>query len=396
MALFSWKALTQEGKKSKGTIEAFSLHEAKEKLRQLNLIIVEITEVQKKETRISSLTQDNLVVFTSQLSQLIAAKIPLYEGLLALEEQARGEHFHGLILGVAERIKKGASLSRALQDFPDCFSPLYIALVQAGEAVGNLELALGRLSTLLTYQHKMGRQLMGALTYPLLLIGLMSIVLGVLVGFVIPSIEPLFEGRPLPAFTACVFGTAHFLRTFWPVLLIAIVVAAFVFFRQFRNKEARANMQRLFLKVPILNRYILHSSLARFAKTLATLLDGGLPLPNALAFAQEALHNMRLEEIIKRMSELVIEGKTISSGLSGYKEIPTLFIRMVKIGEETGKLSAMLNQVATIYEDDTERTLSRFISLIQPALLVLMGIVIGTVILSILLPLSSFSSTLQF
>lgn len=394
MALFAYQAFTKDGKKVKATIEAFSTQEAKEKIREQNLMLFDLKE-NVSSSAITPLSKDNLIILTSQLTQLMCAKIPLYESLLALEEQARGEASHAIILAIGERIKIGSSLSKALQEFPQSFSPLFRALIAAGEAVGNLELPLTRLTSLLTYQQRMAKQLMTALTYPLFLAVLMIVAISVLIGFVIPSLESLFEGRELPWFTAFVFSSSKTLRQYGPFIAIGTLTSSLFLFFYVRQKKTKSNLQRLALKIPFLKRYVIYSALSRFAKTLATLIDGGLPLTQALDFAKEALHNARLEEILQHVSIKVIEGKTISSELSRYKEVPSLFSRMVKIGEESGKLSPMLMQMATMYEEETERTLNRLVSLAQPILLVLMGGVIGSVILSILLPLSDFGAGLQ-
>jgi type II secretory pathway component PulF len=394
MGRYAYRAYTTDGKNTKGMVEALSDQEAKEKIRALNLILIDLKE-QLTNKGLKHLTKDNLIIFTSQLSQLVTAKIPLYESLLALEEQARGEPYHPLILAIGEKIKTGSSLSKALQEFPESFSPLYRALISAGEAIGNLELALSRLSSLLSYQRKMSKQLMSALTYPLFLGGLMIVALGVLIGFVLPSLEVLFEGRELPWFTACVFSVSHGVQHYWAIFVIALISGGLYVHFLMKKQKNKATMQKILLRIPVVNKYIIHAAMSRFGRTLATLIDGGLPLANALQFATEALHNARLEEILTKVTERVIEGKTISGELSRYKEIPSLFSRMVKIGEESGKLSPMLNQISAMYEEETERTLTRLVSLAQPILLIVMGAVIGAVILSILLPLSDFGSGLQ-
>lgn len=394
MGIYAYKAYTLEGKKAQGTLEAVSEQEAKQKIRELNLILSDLRQ-QAGRSGFKELTKDNLIIFTSQLSQLVTAKIPLYESLLALEEQARGETYHSLVLSLAERIKAGSSLSKAMGEFPQSFSFLYRALISAGEAIGNLELSLLRLTNLLSYQQKMRKQLMSALTYPLFLAGMMVVSIGILIGFVIPSIESLFEGKNLPWFTEVVFSTSAFVRGYWYIIMIATLSTAIFLYTQLQKPTVKAKIQRFALKIPIMNRYIIHASLARFARTLAILTDGGLPLTQSLAFATEALNNARLQEILNNAASRVMEGKTISNELVKYKEIPSLFARMVKIGEEAGKLSPMLSQVAQLYEEETERTLEKLVSLTQPILLIIMGIVIGSVIVSILLPLSDFGTSIE-
>ena len=392
--IYQYKAFTRQGKPTKGTIEAANANEAKEQLRDMQLIVSSI-EPQNKGKKQLKLSRDNLRIFTSQLAQLLAAQIPLYESLLALEEQARQEPYHQVILGLTDRIKRGSSLSQAMQDFSESFSPLYRALISAGEAVGNLELALNRLNNFLVHDNKIRKQLISALIYPALLTGLLVVAVTVLVGFVIPALEQLFEDKNVPQFTKMVFSTAKFLRE-WGVLVVGTLVGlGFYTFYRLRNPKTKASIQRNILHVPLINRYVILSSLSRFARTLGTLLEGGLPLTISLAYAKEALGNARLNEIMNRVEHKIIEGIPFSVELSRYKEVPPLFSRMVHIGEESGKLSSMLGQLATLYEEETERTLTRVVALAQPVMLLLMGGLIGGVLLSILMPLSSFGSSIQ-
>jgi len=394
MAIYTYQAYTRDGKKTKGSLEALSEQEAKEKIRASDLILSSIAQ-QGARAGFSQLTKDNLIIFTSQLTQLISARIPLYESILALEEQARGENYHPVIQSIGERIKAGTSLSKAMSDFPQSFSPLYRALIQAGEAIGNMELSLSRLTSLLSYQQKMRKQLLSALTYPLFLMGLMFVSLGIMIGFVVPSLEGLFEGRELPWFTALVFGVSSQVRAYWPLVALLLGTGGLLTYYQLRKQSTKIKIQKLLLKTPVVSRYIIHSALSRFARTLATLTEGGLPLINSLHYATEACHNARLEEIFKEVSERAVEGRVISEELKKYREIPPLFCRMLKIGEDSGKLAPMLIQVATIYDDDTERTLARIVTLAQPVLLIIMGALIGGVILSILMPLSDFGAGME-
>ncbi len=392
--LYEYKAFTKQSKAVKGTMEAASAKEAKDKLRDMQLIVSALFE-QKKGRKRLKLSKADLLIFTSQLAQLLAAQIPLYESLLALEEQARQETYHPVILGLTERIKRGSSLSQAMQDFSESFSPLYRALISAGEAVGNLELALNRLNNFLVHDNKIRKQLASALIYPALLSGLLVVAITVLVGFVIPALEQLFEDKNIPKFTQIVFSTAKFLRQ-WGVLVVGFLVGLGIYtFYKLKTPKTKASIQRNILHVPLINRYVILASLSRFARTLGTLLEGGLPLTVSLAYAKEALGNARLDEIMQRVEHRIIEGIPFSTELSRYKEIPSLFSRMVLIGEESGKLSSMLNQLATLYEEETERTLTRVVSLAQPVMLLLMGTLIGGVLLSILMPLSSFGSSIQ-
>ena len=394
MTLFRYSAYTKDGKKVKGSIEASHIGEAKEKIRELQLLLTSLKQDSKASVE-SQLSKDSLVVFTAQLSQLISAQIPVFECLLALEEQSRTEPFHPIILGLAERIKTGHSLSRAMQDFPDCFSPLYRSMIAAGEAVGNLELTLSRLTQLLGHQQKVRKQLLSSLTYPFFLAALLCVAVIILVAFVIPSLAVLFEDREVPAFTRFVLDTSAFLRSWGPLLLLVVASGGVWVFFQFRSREKKGQLQRLLLKLPFFSSFVVRTALSRFGRTLCTLLEGGLPLTSAMKLSEEAIQCVPVEEIVAAIREKLIEGRSFSSELARYPEIPPLFCRMVKIGEDSGKLSPLLGQVATMYEEESERAVQKLVTLTQPVLLLIMGIFIGGVLLSILLPLSDFGSTLQ-
>ena len=231
--------------------------------------------------------------------------------------------------------------------------------------------------------------------YPALLLVLLVLAITILVGFVIPSLESLFDDKEVPAFTQIVLSTSRFLREWGGTIVLSIAALTSYIWYRFKNPKTKAMFQRKILHVPLLSRFVILSCLARFAQTMSTLLDGGLPLVNSLAYAKDALNNARLEEVVENVESKIVEGVAFSQELSRYKEIPPLFSRMVAIGEESGKLSGMLGQIGVMYEEETERVLLRIVQLAQPVLLLLMGGLIGGTLLSILLPLSSFGSSMQ-
>ncbi len=394
MTLYSYKAFTKDGKRTQGAIEATTVLEAKDKIRSMQLMLSHLA-IEKKTNRKHALSADALLVFTSQLSQLISSKIPLYESLVALEEQSRSESYHPVLAGLTERIKRGTSLSQAMADFSDSFSPLYRALISAGEAVGNMELTLNRLHSLLSHQNKIKKQLVSAMIYPALLLGLLFFAIGILVGFVIPSLESLFEDKAIPTFTQVVLSTSRFLHEWGLVLLGGLIGLGAFGYIQLTLPKRRVWIQKKLVHVPLIGTYVIQSCLGRFARTLSTLLEGGLAVTTALSFSRESINNARLDEIMQQVEAKIIEGIPLSQELGRHKEVPSLFVRMISIGEESGKLSGMLAQIATLYEEETERTLMRIVQLAQPVLLLVMGGLIGGVLLSILLPLSSFGSSIQ-
>lgn len=395
MGIFVYQAVRSDGQRLKGSLEAASFDEAKRLLREQQLIILRLEEGACAKDKPLQMSFEQRVIFTSQLAQLLEASVPLYEGLEALEEQAAGESHQPVISAIREQIRKGASFSTALNSYPDTFSPLYRAIVVSGESVGRLDSALLRLNQLLTSDQQSRQRLVAALLYPCILAVLLVAAVGVLIFFVIPSIEGLFEGQELPVFTSFVLAIAHFVHRniVWLTLLIGGgATAAFI---HFSKPVARTNFLAKMLKWPIAGPYLMKSAIARFSKTLSNLLAGGTPLSSALVFAKEAMCNPVLEAEIEKATQEIIEGQTFSAATGRSQHIPPLFSRMVSIGEETGRLGSILANLAQLYEEDSDRVLDRAVSLLQPILLVTMGLIIGATLLAILLPLANFGAMIK-
>ena len=395
MGIFNYRAARPDGQRIKGALEASSPEEAKRLLREQQLIILELSIAAPAKKKPLGMSCDQRAIFTSQLAQLLEASVPLYESLEALEEQAGEESHQAVISAVREQIRKGNSFSTALASYPDTFPPLYRAIVVAGESVGRLDSALSRLNQLLSAESQSRQRLITALLYPGILSLLLVAAIGILIFFVIPSIEGLFEGHELPMFTSIILFIAHFVHrnVLWLFLIVGGGIAA-----AFYNLSKPAARQRLISRMltwPVIGPYLMKSALARFSKTLSNLLAGGTPLSSALVFAKEAIGNSVLEIEMERASKEIIEGQTFSGATGRSQLIPPLFSRMVRIGEETGRLAPILSNLAQLYEEDSDRLLERAVSLLQPVLLIAMGVIIGATLLAILLPLANFGELLK-
>lgn len=387
MTLFRYQAIDKAGKKQHGIIEAGHEKEAKQRLRIQGLMV---TEIQAKTAGSSKedLKGDVLVSFTLQLSQLLNAGVPLYEALLTMEEQSRAERYHRVIASLGSQIKEGSSLSRAMESFPGSFDKLYCAMVSAGEAVGSLPLVLNKLVELLTKRQTLRSQILTALIYPAVLAGFCLIVIGVLMGFVVPSIESMFEGKKLNGFTAMVLATSHFLRSYWWLYAPALFLGIGLLVYQLRRPKGKLWWQRTKLRLPFIRRLTIETATARFSRTLGTLLEGGLPLIDALRISRETMGNIVLEQDLKRAEEKIIAGSTLSTELIKTGMLPSMAARMLSAGEASGTSVLMLNKIADMYEYELEKTLTRLVTLAQPAILIFMGGLIGVVMMAILIPMS--------
>ncbi|MBS4169405.1 type II secretion system F family protein [Neochlamydia sp. AcF95] len=391
MPLYSYEALDPLGKKRTGLIEAQTEKEAKEKLRSQGTMLKKLalrTTISKKQ----NLKGDVLLAFTLQLSQLVSAGVPLYESLLALEEQYRTDSCHRVVLSLCEQIKAGQSLSQSMGNFPDSFDQLYCSMITAGEAVGALDIVLDKLSQLLQKQNKLKKQIITAMVYPAILAAFSFLIILMLLGFVVPSIEGIFVDRQLNGFTEFVLGMSRGFRSYWWIALPSALAGIIYLVHFLRSLHGRLWLERNMIKFPLLKTLIIQTCVARFCRTMGTLQQGGLPVINSLRISREVMHNVVLEEEVKKAEAKIIEGSSLSAELMHSRYIPKLVPRMLAVGEESGNATAMFNKVADIYENEIEKSLERVMALAQPVILIVMGTIIGVVLLAILLPLTDVSS----
>lgn len=391
MPLYNYQAISEDGKKIAADIEAESLQDAKQKLIRRQIAVIKISLLSEKEIQ-KSLTKKEVLSLTRELARLIQAGLPLFEGLSALEEKYRGQKPHKILLDLCERVKTGLPLSRALGRHSNSFDILYVSMIANAEKTGRLAQCLNELSQLLSRQLYIRKQVISALLYPSLLAVFCLIVLSSLLFFVIPSLQELFEGRPLHPFTQIVFSASRFacnsksfLLAFFSAFTAASIAAA-------ASKQWKTRILALCMRLPILNKLLAKIAFVRFARASATLLEGGLPIITAFAQARTVMRHALLEQAIAQAEERIAKGEPISAPFAHHLLIPPLVPRMLGIAEQSGKLSFTMQQIAEIYEDELETTLSHFASLAQPALLLFLGGLVGFILLSVLLPLTDVST----
>lgn len=391
MPLYQYQALDAKGKRKKGLIEAQGEREAKDKLRDMGVMVTSLAIKTSMSSR-QNLKGESLMAFTLQLSQLVGAGVPLYESLLAIEGQCRSEPYHRIVLSLCEQIKAGASLSQAMSAYPDSFNELYCSMITAGEAVGVLDDILEKLAQLLSKQIKLRGEIITAMVYPAILAGFSLLIILMLLGFVIPSIEGIFAERKLNAFTSFVLSVSHFFRDYWWIYVpvIAGTIGYLVYF--LRKPVGKLWLERTFLKTPLIKTLMVQAAVARFCRTMGTLLHGGLPLIESMRISRDVMRNSVMAEEVKVAEKRIIEGSSLGKELARAKLFPPMVAQMLSVGEDSGSVVTMFNRIADMYEQDLEKTLNRLMALSQPAILIVMGIVIGTMLLAILLPLTDVSS----
>lgn len=391
MPLFQYKVIGEDGRESKGIIDADSLFMAKERLRKQKLLISSIKGIASSSSR-TILNQSQLLSFTRELAQLLKAGLPLYESLVTIEEKHRQSKVHVLFADICDLLKNGSSFSSALGRYPETFHEIYISMVKSAEQSGSLYDAFAQLTLLISKQQKLKKQLLSSLAYPAFLGSFCLIVIVALFFFVIPSMKELFEGRSLHPLTSIVIGISNFLRDqiLWLVSFCFLTVS-FLYVLS-RRKKFREKLGFWLLKIPYVQKIIMQSALIRFFRAMYMLLNGGVTLVEALQFAKKVVNNTAFLSLIETTTCQVVEGKKISQLFAEAPFIPPLVLRMLAIGEETGNMGLMMKNMAEIYEEELDRDLQQLATFLQPAVLLFLGVVVGVVVLSILLPLTDVSS----
>lgn len=409
MAVFEYKGFDGAGKAVSGVIDAEAARVARSKLRSQGLFPTELNEQQagRGATKgkglsvevdfskyIERISVQDVATMTQQLSTLVGASIPMVEALTAMIDQVDKPKLRVILADVRDKVREGSTLADAMKPHPEVFDDLYVNMVRAGEASGALETVLIRLAAHTEALVRLRSKLIAALIYPVLmsLVGV-AIVLGLFV-FIIPKIKRVFDSfdAELPWITEFLLATSDFMTTFWWLLGIVVAAAIYGFRRWKKTEEGSRKFDALVLKMPVFGRINRVVAVARFCRTLATLLDSGVPILNALRITSTIVQNHVLSDVIDEAARNVTEGQSLAVPLKQSNQFPPLVTHMIAIGERTGELENMLGKVADAYEAEVETTVETLTSLIEPLLILAMGGVVAFVALAILLPMLNLSS----
>ncbi|MCR4328087.1 MAG: type II secretion system F family protein [Patescibacteria group bacterium] len=399
---FHYQAKTKDGEDQVGFVEAPNRESATAILSGHGLFILSI-EATKKEAwyeRIGGIftgvKRKDKVIFFRQLSTLLEARIPLNAALRSLQAQTVNPTLKEAVFEVAESIDSGLSFSQALERRQGVFSEFYVAMVRAAETTGKLDEIIDFLADYTEKEDLIARKTMGAMAYPALVVGMFGVVALVLVVFVFPQIRPVFEqsGIDLPFTTRILLGSGEFLGAWWPLVLIGVIFGGIVGIDYFRSKEGRAVLDDAKVRFPLIHRIYLPLVLTRFSYTTSLLLKGGIPVAQALEIVSHVVANALYQELLHEVSESVRGGETISQAISRYPDyFPKLVPQMLAVGEQSGQLSQIFSRVATFYEREADDVINNIVNLIQPLLIAVVGIFVGLLFASILLPLYQLTSS---
>lgn len=393
MPIFSYRATTMDGSILEGVIDASDEKKALDILKNKGVIPLKITTPRtgvRRELRLRSQKGD-ILTFTTELSELLSAGLPLDRSLNILSDITGNREMKGIIQSILKSIREGSSFSDALLRHPKTFPSLYINMVRAGEAGGVLEVVLEKLNEYLESSRELKEHVVSSMVYPsiLILTGGLSII--VLLTYVLPKFTVIFAelGKSLPLPTQVLLGFSNALKSYWWVILPAFISLWLALKNYIKTETGRVQWDTLKLKIA--GDLVKKLETARFCRTLGTLLKSGVPLLQALSNSKDVINNRVISSAIDAVSRGAKEGKGIAMPLSDSNVMPSLAISMIKVGEETGQLDNMLLKVAVTYEKSMRVAIKRFINVIEPAMILSMGLIIGFIVVSMLMAIFSIT-----
>ena len=397
MPAFAYKAKGLDGNVVEGVVEASEQRGATERLRSQKLVILEIAEKTPSPLdaitgffkRKGKVTAKDLVLFSRQLSTLVGAGVPIVQGLAILESQAENPAFKEVLGAIRADIEGGLSISDALKKHPDAFPELYTSMIKAGELGGILDTILERLTAYLENNEGLKAKVKSAMMYPIIVLSICGIVTVFLMVFVIPTFKNIFAsfGAELPFLTQMFINLSDFTKQFFPLIIASPFVGIKLFTKFYKTPAGQKWCDRQSLKLPIFGPILKKVAVAKFTRTLGTLIKSGVPIMQALETVAATAGNVIISDAILATRESIREGGHISDPLKKSGVFPNMVTSMISVGEETGSLDVMLGKIADFYDMEVDAAVKGLTSLIEPIIIVVMGVLIGTLVIAMFLPM---------
>ena len=403
MAKFGWEARSKAGSTQKGVMEAASVSQVEAQLKRYGFTGITVKEQGKGlslELKIPGMGPQKvqtkeLVVFTRQFATMIDSGLPLVQCLDILSGQQENKTFKDILIKVKESVESGSTFADALSKHPKAFDQLYVNLVAAGEVGGILDTILSRLAAYIEKAMKLKKQVKGAMVYPITIMSIAVIVVGVILVFVIPTFAKMFAdfGGELPAPTKIVIALSNFLVKYIVVIIAALFGIKWAIGKYYATPKGRKVIDALALKAPIIGPLVRKVSVAKFTRTLGTMISSGVPIMDGLEIVAKTAGNKIVEEAIYNVRQSISEGKTIAEPLAECGVFPAMVVQMISVGEATGAMDAMLNKIADFYDDEVDDAVGALTSMMEPLLMVFLGTTVGGLVVAMYLPIFKLAGT---
>ncbi len=399
MPTFAYEGKTASGEVKKGKLEALDANAARTQLRRMNINPTTVKESKGLNDIVlfaPKVTTKDLVVFTRQFATMIDSGLPLVQCLDIQAKQAENPTFRSELSAIKESVESGSTFADALKRFPDTFDDLYQNMVAAGEVGGILDTILNRLATYLEKADKLKRQIKGALMYPIITVVVAGVVVTVLLLFVVPTFERMFAdmGAELPQLTQFVITLSEWIQANWLYAIMGIAGSIWSIRFFYRTERGNVLIDKLLLKLPVVGDLLTKVSVARFCRTLGTMLASGVSILEALDICSRTAGNKTIEHAIINVRSAISEGRNIADPLAESKVFPDMVCQMISVGEATGALDVMLNKVADFYEDEVDQAVDSLTAMIEPMIMVFLGVIIGGLVIAMYLPIFTMASNI--
>jgi type IV pilus assembly protein PilC len=402
VAKFAWEGKTRSGDVQKGEMEAASEAAVGAQLRRQGIMPSKIKERGKGldvEIKIpgfgGKVTTKDLVVFTRQFATMIDAGLALVQCLDILSRQQENKVFKTVLIDVKESVESGSTFADALKKHPRIFDELFVNLVAAGEVGGILDTILNRLAAYLEKAHKLKKKVKGAMTYPATVVGVAVVVIGVIMVFVIPSFQKMFAdfGSALPVPTQIVINISNFIRSWIFAIIGAFMLFIFLFKRFYATPRGRELVDAYSLKLPVFGILLRKVAVAKFSRTLGTMISSGVPILDGLDIVAKTAGNKTVENAIMKVRKSISEGKTIAEPLEKTGVFPPMVCQMIAVGEQSGSIDGMLNKIADFYDDEVDDAVSNLTAMMEPMLMLFLGTTVGGLVIAMYLPIFKIAGT---
>lgn len=402
MELYVWEGRTRRGTIERGEMEANNETSVRSQLRRQQIMAIKIQAKPKDVFQSLSflkrrgVKEKEIVVFTRQFATMIDAGLPLVQCLEILSSQQTNKTFKEVLLKVKGDVEAGSTFAEALKKHPRIFNELFCNLVAAGEAGGILDTILNRLATYIEKTMNLKKKIKGAMVYPGVVLTVALGVVTLLLTFVIPIFQKMFTdmGATLPPFTQLIINLSEFIRHFWPLIIVLLFGMGMVFRYYYKTEKGREVVDGNILKLPIFGPLIKKVAIAKFTRTLGTMLSSGVPILEGLEIVARTSGNRVIEKAVLKTRASIGEGKTVAEPLGASGIFPPMVVQMISVGESTGALDSMLGKIADFYDDEVDAAVSALTSLLEPLLMVFMGSAIGALVIAMYLPIFQMAAVL--